>query len=78
MVVIGVQTGSASAGAPREAGATSVALSASQRATALQDAQSGADATAQAIGLGGQEKLVVRDVVKDADGTVHTRYERTY
>ncbi|MEU8540470.1 M4 family metallopeptidase [Streptomyces sp. NPDC048717] len=78
MVVIGVQTGSASAGAPREAGATAVNLSASQRATALQDAQAGADTTAQAIGLGGQEKLVVRDVVKDADGTVHTRYERTY
>ncbi|MEU8538980.1 M4 family metallopeptidase [Streptomyces sp. NPDC048717] len=78
MVVIGVQTGSASASAPREAGATAVSLSASQRVAALQDAQAGADATAQAIGLGGQEKLVVRDVVKDADGTVHTRYERTY
>ncbi|MFG2112720.1 M4 family metallopeptidase [Streptomyces sp. NPDC048718] len=78
MVVIGVQTGSASASAPREAGATAVNLSASQRVAALQDAQAGADATAQAIGLGGQEKLVVRDVVKDADGTVHTRYERTY
>ncbi|MCE0446525.1 hypothetical protein LT493_23385 [Streptomyces tricolor] len=25
-----------------------------------------------------REKLVVRDVVKDADGTLHTRYERTY
>ncbi|MYW47223.1 peptidase M4, partial [Streptomyces sp. SID161] len=24
------------------------------------------------------EKLVVKDVVKDADGTLHTRYERTY
>ena len=35
-------------------------------------------ATAQEIGLGAKEKLVVKDVVKDADGTVHTRYERTY
>ena len=35
-------------------------------------------ATAEQIGLGAKEKLVVKDVVKDADGTVHTRYERTY
>ncbi|MYR86137.1 peptidase M4 family protein, partial [Streptomyces sp. SID685] len=28
--------------------------------------------------LGAKEKLVVKDVVKDVDGTVHTRYERTY
>ncbi|MGW2996597.1 M4 family metallopeptidase, partial [Streptomyces sp. NPDC001193] len=33
---------------------------------------------AKALGLGEQEKLVVRDVVKDADGTTHTTYERTY
>ncbi|MFF0436138.1 M4 family metallopeptidase [Streptomyces sp. NPDC004327] len=81
MVVVGIQTGSASAAgtaAQREAGATAVALSGSQRAAAIKDAQSTAADTAQAIGLSGQEKLVVRDVVKDADGTVHTRYERTY
>lgn len=30
------------------------------------------------MGLGAKEALVVRDVVKDADGTLHTRYERTY
>ncbi|MFI7006434.1 M4 family metallopeptidase [Streptomyces sp. NPDC050145] len=35
-------------------------------------------ATASSLGLGAKEKLVVKDVVKDADGTVHTRYERTY
>ncbi|MFJ9823646.1 M4 family metallopeptidase [Streptomyces sp. NPDC101160] len=35
-------------------------------------------ATAQSLGLGAKEKLVVKDVIKDADGTVHTRYERTY
>lgn len=37
-----------------------------------------AAATAASLGLGGEEKLVVKDVIKDADGTVHTRYERTY
>ncbi|MEU6734908.1 M4 family metallopeptidase [Streptomyces physcomitrii] len=34
--------------------------------------------TARSLGLGAKEKLVVKDVVKDKDGTVHTRYERTY
>src|SRR6185437_1800349 len=34
--------------------------------------------TAKSLGLGAKEKLVVRDVVKDTDGTLHTRYERTY
>ncbi|MFJ5138924.1 M4 family metallopeptidase [Streptomyces sp. NPDC088707] len=78
MVVVGVQTGPASADAQREAGATALVLSGTQRAAAVQQAQAGAAATARAIGLSDQEKLVVRDVVKDADGTVHTRYERTY
>ncbi|MFE7120598.1 M4 family metallopeptidase [Streptomyces sp. NPDC057654] len=78
MVAVGVQTGSATAQPDRESGATAVQLSASQRASALRDAQDGAAATAGKIGLGAKEKLVVRDVVKDADGTVHTRYERTY
>ncbi|MFF0274555.1 MULTISPECIES: M4 family metallopeptidase [unclassified Streptomyces] len=78
MVVVGVQTGSASADVQREAGATALVLSGTQRAAAVREAQSGAAATAAAIGLSEQEKLVVRDVVKDADGTVHTRYERTY
>ncbi|MFJ5533560.1 M4 family metallopeptidase [Streptomyces sp. NPDC093261] len=53
-------------------------LSPSQRAELLRDADGAKADTARAIGLGAQEKLVVRDVVKDADGTVHTRYERTY
>ncbi|MET7760270.1 M4 family metallopeptidase [Streptomyces sp. NPDC005389] len=78
MVVVGVQTGPASADAQREAGATALVLSGTQRAAAVQQAQAGAAAAARAIGLSDQEKLVVRDVVKDADGTVHTRYERTY
>jgi Zn-dependent metalloprotease len=81
MVVVGVQTGSASAEADRaerEAGATAVTLSAAQRISAIKAAQSEAPAEADALGLGGKEKLLVRDVIKDANGTVHTRYERTY
>ncbi|MGK4583025.1 M4 family metallopeptidase [Kitasatospora sp. HPMI-4] len=35
-------------------------------------------AAAKALGLGGQEKLVAKDAVVDADGTKHLRYERTF
>ncbi|MFD8128315.1 M4 family metallopeptidase [Streptomyces mirabilis] len=58
-------------------GAT-VQLSAAARTSLIQQADAAASETAQQIGLGAKEKLVVRDVLKDADGTVHTRYERTY
>jgi Zn-dependent metalloprotease len=34
--------------------------------------------TAAALGLGSGEVLKVRDVVKDADGTEHVRYDRTF
>ncbi|MGW2933863.1 M4 family metallopeptidase [Streptomyces sp. NPDC001156] len=53
-------------------------LSPSQRAELIRDADAAKADTARAIGLGAQEKLTVRDVVKDGDGTLHTRYERTY
>ncbi|MFJ9036816.1 M4 family metallopeptidase [Streptomyces sp. NPDC102406] len=59
-------------------GAQPVRLTAAQRGRLLSRASEDRDTTAHAIGLGAQEKLVVKDVVKDADGTVHTRYERTY
>ncbi|MFJ3235398.1 M4 family metallopeptidase [Streptomyces sp. NPDC086787] len=53
-------------------------LSAAARTTLIQQAAADATETARHIGLGAKEKLVVKDVVKDVDGTVHTRYERTY
>ncbi|MGC4995162.1 M4 family metallopeptidase [Streptomyces sp. DT195] len=68
---------SAEATAKPSAGAPTL-LSASARTTLIQQAQADAPETAQRIGLGAKEKLVARDVVKDVDGTVHTRYERTY
>ncbi|MFI5685067.1 M4 family metallopeptidase [Streptomyces sp. NPDC051636] len=55
-----------------------VRLTPSQRAELIRDAGAAKAGTAKAIGLGAQEKLAVKDVVKDADGTLHTRYERTY
>ncbi|MEU3935479.1 M4 family metallopeptidase [Streptomyces sp. NPDC029044] len=66
-----------SAGKPALAAAP-VLLSAPARTALIQEQQADATRTADEIGLGAQEKLVVKDVVKDADGTVHTRYERTY
>ncbi|WP_316741113.1 M4 family metallopeptidase [Streptomyces sp. MK7] len=77
-------TTSASAQAPADSAghatlaAAPTALSAAARTSLLKQARSGAADTAREIGLGAKEKLVVKDVVKDADGTVHTRYERTY
>ena len=48
----------------------------SRPAVAAEQAQ--ADHQRQAMGLSSDEKLTVRDVVVDADGTRHVRYERTY
>ncbi|MFF7724928.1 M4 family metallopeptidase [Streptomyces luteogriseus] len=58
--------------------AAPVLLSAPARTALIQEQQADATRTADEIGLGAREKLVVKDVVKDADGSVHTRYERTY
>ncbi len=78
MVVVGVQTASANTATTSDGGPTPAPTSASARTAAIKSAQADAGSAARALGLGGQEKLVVRDVIKDADGTVHTRYERTY
>ncbi|GAA2513236.1 M4 family metallopeptidase [Streptomyces longisporus] len=82
LLAAAVQSGAASA-APAQASSANkahmaVKLSPSQRAELIRDADSARAQTAKDIGLGAKEKLVVRDVVKDADGTLHTRYERTY
>ncbi len=53
-------------------------LSPAQRAELIREASTGTADAARSLGLGAKEKLVVRDVVKDRDGTLHTRYERTY
>ncbi|MET9494961.1 M4 family metallopeptidase [Streptomyces sp. NPDC006552] len=61
-------------------GALPAKLSPAKRAELLRTAnttKAKAD-TAKRLGLGTQEKLVVRDVLQDKDGTTHTRYERTY
>ncbi|WP_404191607.1 M4 family metallopeptidase [Streptomyces tauricus] len=60
------------------AGAAQPTLSPAARASLLKSATAKSGDTAKDLGLGSREKLVVKDVVKDADGTTHTRYERTY
>ncbi|MFJ7151599.1 M4 family metallopeptidase [Streptomyces sp. NPDC100445] len=84
LLAAAVQAGAADAApaAPRAGRAnpahTALRLTPSQRAELIRHANASKAATARGIGLGGKEKLVVRDVVEDADGTLHTRYERTY
>jgi len=40
--------------------------------------QSGAASAGQVLGLGSGQRLVVKDVITDADGSTHVRYDRTY
>ncbi|CAM5515437.1 peptidase M4 [Streptomyces spiroverticillatus] len=85
-LLVGMQTGSASAdnaqAAPAAAkpnpGAQPAKLTPAQRAALLAKANETKAATAKELGLGAKEALVVRDVQQDVDGTTHTRYERTY
>ncbi|MEU6659683.1 M4 family metallopeptidase [Streptomyces sp. NPDC046821] len=59
-------------------GALPAKLTPAKRAELLRAANADKAATAKDLGLGAKEKLVVRDVLQDRDGTTHTRYERTY
>ncbi|MFE9359368.1 M4 family metallopeptidase [Streptomyces olivaceoviridis] len=84
LIAAAVQSGAATAApaTPRAGQAgpahAAVGLTPAQRAELIRHADAGTAAAARQIGLGAREKLVVKDVVKDADGTLHTRYERTY
>ncbi|MFD0338655.1 M4 family metallopeptidase [Streptomyces sp. NPDC127117] len=89
LIAVGVQTGTATAtpgsttsAVPASAGANQGSLakqlSPSQRAELIRKADASKADTARDLGLGSQEKLVVRDVIQDNDGTTHTRYERTF
>ncbi|UUN29276.1 M4 family metallopeptidase [Streptomyces sp. FIT100] len=87
LLAVGIQSGSATAAGPSAApgtaavadpGALPAQLTPAQRAELIREANATKAATAAQLGLGAQEKLVVRDVVQDRDGTTHTRYERTY
>ncbi|AJC55892.1 Thermolysin [Streptomyces sp. 769] len=82
LLVAGITAANTAGASPAPAatphGGAPLALSTSHRAELLHDASAATAQTAKALGLGSQEKLVVKDVIKDADGTVHTRYDRTF
>ncbi|MFI8320273.1 M4 family metallopeptidase [Streptomyces sp. NPDC085529] len=60
------------------AGAGFQAMTADARREAIRTADRDAPATARELGLGPEERLVAKDVLTDADGTRHARYDRTY
>ncbi|MER6079153.1 M4 family metallopeptidase [Streptomyces sp. NPDC001833] len=88
MLVAGIQHGTAVAAsgghaparilAAPDAGAAPAPLSPARHRALLKAAATDAPDTARTLGLGAREKLLVKDVTQDADGTTHTRYERTY
>ncbi|WP_425246201.1 M4 family metallopeptidase [Streptomyces sp. NEAU-NA10] len=84
LLTVGVQTVPAAAKpaaphpSPLRTGGLPADLTPAQRTALVENARARTARTAETLGLGDQEKLVVKDVVKDNDGTVHTRYERTY
>lgn len=89
MIGVGLQAGAAEtptrAAAPgkkvverAKAGALPVKLSPAQRAALLRTADKSRVSTEDTLGLGAKERLLVSGVTKDSDGTVHTRYNRTY
>ncbi|MEU9113827.1 M4 family metallopeptidase [Streptomyces sp. NPDC048483] len=81
LLAAGITVGTAGASTTTKTaalGGAPLKLSASHRAELLRDADATKAQTAKDLGLGSQEKLVVKDVIKDANGTTHTRYERTY
>ncbi|WP_328668145.1 M4 family metallopeptidase [Streptomyces sp. NBC_00322] len=90
LLAVGFQTGTSSADSASTAvpaaakagkadpGALPLNLSPAQRAELIRKQSATTAATARELGLTAQEKLVVRDVTQDRDGTTHTRYERTY
>ncbi|GCD42894.1 M4 family metallopeptidase [Streptomyces paromomycinus] len=86
MLTVTVQAGAGTAAAPRpgqvtaqpDPGALPAKLTPAQRAELLREARATTAETAKQLKLGPKEKLVVKDVLKDVNGSVHTRYERTY
>ncbi len=69
--------GTATTTAPA-AGGPDRSFTPTQRREAIADARQTRGATAGRLALGAQQSLVVRDVLRDADGTEHVRYDRTY
>ncbi|WP_405463204.1 M4 family metallopeptidase [Streptomyces jietaisiensis] len=83
LLALGIQTVPATAGtsphhSPLRTGSLQAELGPAQQTALVKSARAATDTTARTLGLGAKEKLLVKDVVEDNDGTLHTRYERTY
>ncbi|MEU9185834.1 M4 family metallopeptidase [Streptomyces sp. NPDC048484] len=85
LLALGIQTVPAAAEpvaaphpSPLRTGGLAAKLTPAQHATLVRSATKKTGATAGSLGLGAKEKLIVKGVAKDNDGTLHTRYERTY
>ncbi|MER6358717.1 M4 family metallopeptidase [Streptomyces sp. NPDC001634] len=83
ILAVGIQTVPAAAkpaphASPLRSGGLEARLTPAQHSALMKSAAEKTTQTARSLGLGSKEKLVVKDVVKDNDGTLHTRYERTY
>jgi zinc metalloprotease ZmpA len=82
MVALGIQAGPAGAAPARHGdlntGQLPASMSAKAYAALVDHAKAHEQQTATSLHLPGKVKLKVKSVVKDKDGTTHTRYERTY
>lgn len=72
--------GAAPSGETSADGALPATLTASQHTKLVKsaDTEAAKSADARALGLGAKEKLHVKDVIKNKDGSTHVRYTRTY
>jgi len=74
----GVTAFGASAPAPSPSPRKALRSTSPAKAQSIAAAQSGAASARRRLGLGGGEKLVVKDVITDVDGSTHVRYDRTF
>ncbi|MFS0696564.1 M4 family metallopeptidase [Streptomyces nitrosporeus] len=72
------QSAAAAGASAAQPGAGFRAMTADTRSEAIRTAGRNAAATARELGLGPDERLVAKDVLIDADGSRHVRYDRTY
>ncbi|MFJ6382485.1 M4 family metallopeptidase [Kitasatospora sp. NPDC092039] len=78
VTVAAAQSTAVTGGPAARPGAGFQAMAADVRGEAMRTADREAAATARALGFGADERLVAKDVLVDADGARHVRYDRTY